>query len=57
MRQPIDNRVPTRGGVGRLVEHKDRVAAPQKRVGTEILFQNPPYRAFPAANDPEDLRS
>jgi hypothetical protein len=40
-----------------LVEHKDRVAVPQKMVGTGIFFsKNPPYRVFSAADDHEDLR-
>jgi hypothetical protein len=53
MRQPIDNWVPTRGG---LVEHWDRVAAPPNMVGTEYLFENSPYRVFPKAVDLVDLR-
>jgi hypothetical protein len=39
-----------------LVEQRDGVAAPQKMVGTELFSKNPPYRASPAANDPENLR-
>jgi hypothetical protein len=34
----------------------DRVAAPQKVLGTGIFSKNPPYRVFPAADDPKDLR-
>jgi hypothetical protein len=44
MRQHIDNMV-TREG---LVEHKDRIEAPQKMVGTEIFIRKPsvPVRFF-----------
>jgi hypothetical protein len=38
------------------VGHMDRVAAPQKVLGTGIFSKNPPYRVFPAADDPKDLR-
>jgi hypothetical protein len=38
------------------VGHKDRVAAPQNNVGTGIFSKNPPYRVFPAVDDPKDLR-
>jgi hypothetical protein len=34
----------------------DRVAAPQKMLDTGIVSNNPPYRVFPAADDPKDLR-
>jgi hypothetical protein len=39
-----------------LVEHMDRVAAPRKMVGTIVFSKKPPYRAFTAADDHEDLR-
>jgi hypothetical protein len=45
LRQPIDNRVPTREGVGRTQGSSRRSS---KMVGTGIGFKNPPYRAFPA---------
>jgi hypothetical protein len=34
----------------------DRVAGPQKMVGTGIFSNSPPYRVFPAAGDPKDRR-
>jgi hypothetical protein len=34
----------------------DRVAGPQKMVGTGIFSKSPPYRAFPAAGDPKHRR-
>jgi hypothetical protein len=39
-----------------LVEHMDRVAAPHKMVSKQICIQQPPYRAFMAADDHEDPR-
>jgi hypothetical protein len=39
-----------------LVEHADRVAAPQNMVGTEIFIRNPSVLGFPAADDLVDLR-
>jgi hypothetical protein len=40
-----------------LVEHMDRVAGPQKMVGTGIFSKKKtPYRVFPAAGDPKDRR-
>jgi hypothetical protein len=35
------------------VGHRDRVAEPQKMMGTGIFFQKPPYRIFLAAVDPK----
>jgi hypothetical protein len=40
----------------RLVGNKDRVAAPQKMLGTGIFSKSPAHRIFPAADDPHDLR-
>jgi hypothetical protein len=53
MRQPVDNRVPTRGGVGRTHGSSRRAT---KVLGTGIFTKNPPYCLFPAADDPKDLR-
>jgi hypothetical protein len=39
------------------VGHMDRIAEPQKMLGTGIYFsKSPPYRFFPAAVDPKDRR-
>jgi hypothetical protein len=39
-----------------LEEHMDRVAVPQKMVGTGIFPKIPLYWAFPATVDPKDRR-
>jgi hypothetical protein len=51
MRQPIDNRVPTRERVGRPHGSSARSS---KDCGYGNIFKNPPYRVFPAAGDPKD---
>jgi hypothetical protein len=38
------------------VGHMDRVTPPQKMLGTGVISKTPPYRVFPAANAPKDLR-
>jgi hypothetical protein len=53
MRQPIDNRVPTRGGVGRTHGSSRRTI---KDGGHGNFSKEPPYHAFPAAGDPKDRR-
>jgi hypothetical protein len=38
------------------VEHKDRVAAPQKIMSTGMFIQKPPLLVFPSADNLEDIR-
>jgi hypothetical protein len=38
------------------VGHMDRVAEPEKMLGTGIFSKIPPYRVFSAAVDPKDRR-
>jgi hypothetical protein len=54
MRQPVDNRVPTRGGVGRS-QGSSRRSSKHGGYGN-ILPKKPPNRVFPAAGDSKDRR-
>jgi hypothetical protein len=54
LRQPIDNFVPTRGGVG-ITHGSSRRSSKDGGYGN-IFPKNPPYRVFPAAGDPMDRR-